>query len=83
MTLFPQPLLNVRLQEGQDWKNNPKLGQVTREVEAELGDTGRILIRASGTEPLLRIMVEAQDADLAQRSAERIAAIFTPAASAA
>ncbi len=77
LTLFPQPLLNVRLQEGQDWKSNAKLGQVTREVEAELGDTGRILIRASGTEPLLRIMVEAQNAELAQRCAERIAAIFT------
>lgn len=77
LTLFPQTLLNVRLdasQAGHDWKNNAKLAQVTREVEEELGNAGRVLIRASGTEPLLRIMVEAQDAQRAQNGAERIAA---------
>jgi len=42
-------------------------------VEVELGQAGRVLIRASGTEPLLRVMVEARDAEQAQRSAQRIA----------
>jgi len=71
--LFPQVLINVRLKAGQDWQSNTALQQATQAVEAELGQTGRVLIRASGTEPLLRVMVEAQDAELAQRSAQRIA----------
>jgi phosphoglucosamine mutase len=73
VTLFPQTLINVRLAPGQDWKSNTKLAEATKAVEAELGDAGRVLIRASGTEPLVRVMVEARDAAVAQRSAERIA----------
>ncbi len=72
LKLFPQVLLNVRLQVNQDWKANQLLASETLAVEAELGDTGRVLIRASGTEPLLRVMVEARDADQAQRCAERL-----------
>lgn len=72
--LFPQTLLNVRLQPGQDWQQNPRLADETRAVESELADTGRVLIRASGTEPLVRVMVEAQDGVQAQRFAERLAA---------
>lgn len=74
VVLFPQTLINVRLQPGQDWKGNPRLAQETRAVEAELGEGGRVLIRASGTEPLVRVMVEARDAAQAQACAERIAA---------
>ena len=74
VTLFPQTLINVRLQPGQDWKTNALLEEETRAVEAELGDTGRVLIRASGTEPLLRVMVEARDAKQAQGCAERLVA---------
>jgi phosphoglucosamine mutase len=73
VVLFPQTLLNVRLQPGQDWKTNAKLASETQAVEAELGDAGRVLIRASGTEPLLRVMVEARDAHIAQACAERLA----------
>ena len=73
VTLFPQTLINVRLKPGQDWKSNVRLEQETRAVEAELGDSGRVLIRASGTEPLLRVMVEARDAAQARACAQRIA----------
>ena len=74
VTLFPQTLINVRLQPGQDWKNNAQLTAQTQAVTAELEGTGRLLIRASGTEPLLRVMVEARDAVQALACAERVAA---------
>ena len=74
VTLFPQTLINVRLRPGQDWKTNRLLADETQAVEAELGETGRVLIRASGTEPLLRVMVEARDAVQAQACAERLVA---------
>ncbi len=73
VTLFPQTLINVRLQPGQDWKTSPNLESETRAVEAELGQSGRVLIRASGTEPLVRVMVEARDAAQAKTCAQRIA----------
>ena len=72
--LFPQTLINVRLAPGFDWKNHAPLQAATQEAEAALGETGRVLIRASGTEPLVRVMVEARDAAVAQATAERIAA---------
>jgi phosphoglucosamine mutase len=73
VTLFPQVLINVRLQPGRDWKANAALTEVTHTVENELGKTGRVLIRASGTEPLVRVMVEARNAQQAQACAQRIA----------
>ena len=73
VTLFPQTLINVRLAPGTDWTTNPRLAQVQAEVTRELGDSGRVLIRPSGTEPLVRVMVEARDPVQAQRCAEQIA----------
>jgi phosphoglucosamine mutase len=73
VTLFPQVLINVRLKPGQDWKSNARMATESKAVEAELGNAGRILIRASGTEPLVRVMVEAQDLAQAQACAKRIA----------
>jgi phosphoglucosamine mutase len=73
VALFPQTLINVRLHPGQDWQSNTRMKEETQKVEAELGDSGRVLIRASGTEPLVRVMVEAREADQAQRCAQRIA----------
>jgi phosphoglucosamine mutase len=72
--LFPQTLLNVRLQPGQDWRADARLAEETQAVEASLGNSGRVLIRASGTEPLLRIMVEARDPEQARTAAERLVA---------
>jgi phosphoglucosamine mutase len=74
VTLFPQTLINVQLRPDQKWQDSPLLKPETQKVEAELGQTGRVLIRASGTEPLVRVMVEAQDSAQAQSCAERIAA---------
>jgi phosphoglucosamine mutase len=72
--LYPQTLLNVRLPPGLVWQQHEGLARVTREVQAELGDNGRVLIRPSGTEPVLRIMVEAVDTALAEDCAQRLKA---------
>ena len=73
VVLYPQTLINVRLQPGQDWKRHAPLQAAIRAMESELGARGRILIRASGTEPLVRVMVEANDAQLAASCAQRLA----------
>ena len=73
--LCPQVMLNVRLQPGQDWSQNQKLAELSRRITADFAGQGRVLIRASGTEPLLRIMVEAFDAAQASRLAEQLAEV--------
>jgi phosphoglucosamine mutase len=73
LTLYPQTLINLRVAAGFDWTKNPAMMAEKDKVEHELGDTGRVLIRASGTEPLIRVMVEAKNAELAESMARRIA----------
>lgn len=73
--MFPQIMVNVPLLPGMDWKHHKGLQLATREVEALLGDRGRVLIRASGTEPKLRLMVEAEDQSLAEQGIERLLAV--------
>ncbi len=73
LRLFPQTLINVRLPEGSDWQKNLELAQTRREAESALGAQGRVLIRASGTEPVLRVMVEAQEAAVGQHWAQAMA----------
>ncbi|KQW87136.1 phosphoglucosamine mutase [Massilia sp. Root418] len=73
LVLFPQTLINVRVAPGFDWQKNPAMVAEKEAVERELGDSGRVLIRASGTEPLIRVMVEARDAAAAENCARRIA----------
>ena len=77
VTLFPQRLINVRLQAGQDWRQNTRLATVQKEVDEMLVGQGRVLIRASGTEPLLRVMVEAREQALADRCAQLLADTVT------
>jgi phosphoglucosamine mutase len=73
IALYPQSLVNVRVTPGYNWQSNRPLLNEKKSVEAELGESGRVLIRASGTEPLIRVMVEALDADTAGAMAQRIA----------
>jgi phosphoglucosamine mutase len=74
LTLYPQTLVNVRVAPGTDWTRNAAMVAEKDAAERELGDSGRVLIRASGTEPLIRVMVEAKDGALAESTAKRIAA---------
>lgn len=73
VSLFPQVLINVRLTPEMKWESSASFRKAQDEVVRQLGDDGRILIRASGTEPLLRIMVEARDQKQAQQMAEKLA----------
>lgn len=73
MVKYPQVLINVKTKEKVDLDNHQQLNTTIKEVEENLGDEGRVLIRASGTEPLIRVMVEAKDAQLTQQSAEKLA----------
>ena len=69
---FPQTMINVRISKGQDWQTAS--AAELKAVETELAGHGRVVLRASGTEPVVRVMVEARDTKLAQHCAERIAA---------
>jgi phosphoglucosamine mutase len=73
VNIFPQVLLNVRFKAGYDWKTDKVLAKQISTVESDLKGKGRVLIRASGTEPLVRVMVETQDAELAMNAAKSIA----------
>jgi len=73
LSLYPQTLINVGVAAGFDWTRNPAMVAEKEAVERELGDAGRVLIRPSGTEPLIRVMVEAKTSKLADTMARRIA----------
>jgi phosphoglucosamine mutase len=74
--IFPQVLLNVRYKSGYDWKSDQKLAQQIAKVESDLKGFGRVLIRASGTEPLVRVMVETEDAEIAMSAAKSISQLI-------
>lgn len=73
--LFPQVLINVRFAGGANPLESEAVKSVAAEVEKRLAGTGRILLRKSGTEPLIRVMVECEDGELAQQCAEQIAEV--------
>lgn len=73
MTALPQVLVNVRVRERRSLEELPEVQRLVADVESRLGDTGRVLIRYSGTEPLMRIMLEGQDQSEITRKANEIA----------
>jgi phosphoglucosamine mutase len=75
MTIYPQVLLNVPGVDKSKVDSNPELQKIVSQAQAELGENGRVLLRASGTEPLVRVMVEALEPGTAQSWAERIARV--------
>lgn len=76
VTLFPQTLINVRYKQGYQWQSDAKIKDAVANAEQHLAGGGRVLIRASGTEPLLRVMVEASDAQMAKDQAQKIASVI-------
>ena len=80
ITLLPQRLINVRVPKGYDWKANESIRAAQAGTIAALGETGRVLLRPSGTEPVLRVMVEAREADVADKHAQVLADVIAAAA---
>jgi phosphoglucosamine mutase len=75
MTVYPQVLVNVRGVDHHALADDEAIGAAVAEAEATLGDSGRVLLRPSGTEPMVRVMVEAEHQEVAQRIADQLAAI--------
>jgi len=73
MTKYPQTLVNVRIKEKIDLDNNAEIQAAVKAAEEQMGERGRVLLRASGTEPLIRVMVEAQDKAETKELADMIA----------
>lgn len=75
VTLYPQRLINIKVGKTFDWRGNKAIAAAQQEAEADLNGAGRVLIRASGTEPLIRVMVEGESRQQIDYWAERIAAV--------
>lgn len=81
MSKFPQTMINVRMSAKQDLRNNQSVQNAVRAVEATLGKKGRVLLRPSGTEPVVRVMVEGEDESLVAKLAQELAASVKEAVS--
>jgi phosphoglucosamine mutase len=73
MEIYPQTMINVPISKALDLDNSPLLQDAVKSAEAELADAGRVLLRASGTEPLIRVMVEGQDSVQVENIAAELA----------
>jgi phosphoglucosamine mutase len=76
---YPQVLVNVRVREKRDFAEVEEIARAARETEAHLGETGRLLLRYSGTEPLARVMIEGERQDLIERYANDLASVIKKA----
>ncbi|MEY3761091.1 MAG: phosphoglucosamine mutase [Methylococcaceae bacterium] len=73
MQKYPQILINIKTPKKVDINTDAGIQKAVRAIEEKLGDTGRVLLRASGTEPLIRVMVEGEQADLVKKYAQQLA----------
>ena len=76
MTVYPQVLINVRVKDKKEAQDDSDVQAAVKAVADELGGTGRILVRESGTEPLVRVMVEAESEDRCRELAERVVEVI-------
>jgi len=77
MTKYPQCLVNVKMKKRMDITSSKPVQEAVKQAETQLADTGRILLRLSGTEPLVRVMVEGKDADQVKQVAHDIAGVVS------
>ncbi len=75
MPEYPQILVNVRVSSKEGWEENPRIQQALGEAEKELGSQGRLFVRASGTEPLIRIMGEHPDKEVVEKVVDAVASV--------
>jgi phosphoglucosamine mutase len=80
MTKYPQKMLNVKTSKRLDPANSAAIQEAIRQAEVELKESGRVVLRASGTEPVIRVMVEGRDEHQVLKLAERLAAVVAEAA---
>ena len=78
--MFPQRLINVPVRRGWDWRTSDVVKRAEADAVAALSDAGRVLLRPSGTEPVLRVMVEARERELADVHAQTLAETIARAA---
>lgn len=76
ITIYPQVLKNVKVKDRSETLHAPQLNEVVKKVETALGDTGRVLVRSSGTESLVRVMVEAETKELCNEYVDEITAVI-------
>ena len=76
VTIYPQVLINVRVKDKREAQDDPAVQAAVQAVAEDLGDTGRILVRESGTEPVVRVMVEAESEERCRELAERVVAVI-------
>ena len=72
LTIYPQVLKNVRVKSKPEAQNDPAVQEAVQAVAERLGDTGRILVRESGTEPVIRVMVESPSKKICQECVDQV-----------
>ena len=79
MSKYPQTMINVRVANNTNPDDSPAIREAAEKAQSELADTGRIVLRASGTEPVIRVMVEGQDKKVVDDVAKRLADVVAEA----